>query len=170
MFTATAKRESSRASAATSTWARVSRLLRDRYPMARVSEQEIRFVLIVQATRVGIRVTRHEPARAEMLQIAADLGPSINVDPWDAIQFNALLCVGALAVVDNVLWLRATMRCSDIDDVSLDQLIRHLVVEAAEVKRRLASPNVGEVLTFTLDALDAMTLVDLDAAGAPRPS
>jgi hypothetical protein len=117
--------------------------------MARVSEQEIRFVLLVQGTtRVGIRVTRHEPARAETLQIAADLGPSINVDPWDAIQFNALLSAGALAVVNGVLLLRATMRYSDIDDVALDPLIRHLVVEAAEVKRRLAAPKMGDTSTY----------------------
>lgn len=125
-------------SSAALVWQAVCQEVNRRYPMATVNEREIRLVLVVGGdVRVGIRVAPFGSDDAETVQIAADLGPAVNAEPWDALQFNALLPYGGLAVINGVLVLRDVVDCTHFDDQTFDRQLVRLAITGAEIKRRL---------------------------------
>lgn len=83
------------------------------------------------------------------VEVAADLGMASQVDPWDALTLNTRLSFGALAVTDNVLFLRAKVQLIDTTEDAVLALIKHVAAEGARIRRYLRAPIPENESTFS---------------------
>jgi hypothetical protein len=111
-----------------------------RHPHARMVRDERRVVLVFQQIRVGVRVRTATTGGAPAVLLAAELGLAASIHPVEALEWNASLTSGMLAVVGHSLVLRSVLPMDGLSPEGLDRWLHALAAEAAEIKKRTVRP------------------------------
>jgi hypothetical protein len=125
----------------TQTWSRIQQEILRRHPFARAYDGEVRLVLVLDATRVGVRV---RPVSEGALEVLAEVGDLRALEPWEALRLNAQLPAGALALVGTTYVIRAVVDERDapdgLDGDGLQRRTQRLAGVAAAIKGRVRRP------------------------------
>jgi hypothetical protein len=111
-----------------------------RHPHARMVRDELRVVLVSQQIRVGVRVRTATTGGAPAVLLAAELGLTASIHPVEALEWNASLTSGMLAVMGNTLVLRCVLPVDGLSPEGLDRWLHALAAEAAAIKKRIVRP------------------------------
>jgi hypothetical protein len=109
-------------------WARTRDDLLRHHPLARELAGEIRFVLVFESIRVGVRVL---PLAGAAVQVLAEVARLDGLEAVDALRWNAELAVGAVALVADVYVVRCVV--DDLD--GLERLVLATAASAALMKK-----------------------------------
>lgn len=121
------------------TWDLVVAHLARRFPaLGHDSASAVRFVVVVDGHRVGLRARATTAYGVPMVALTAELGVADALDPVLALVLNGQLVTGALAIDMHVLALRLLVA----DVAELAERFDLFVREAATLKSHLVLPII----------------------------
>ena len=100
----------------------------------------VRLVLAIGSAppvKVALRLRSVTAYGGPAVVVSAYLGPAELFDPWAVLATNNALAHGAVAFEAGILMMRQVIPIAGLDATTLDQRMRELAAEAAEIKRLL---------------------------------
>lgn len=124
-------------------WKTLCAYINSKYPAEELTPDRIELRLQTTSSRTQlVAVVRKEFNDEEWVELTTTVAPEAGLAPRAALDLNAALIVGALALVDGAYVLKFPLRLADLDPAEFDVPLQSLVQEGDRLEERLTAGDV----------------------------